>query len=142
LACIPTRGSSRSRATNAASLTLQEFIPCNIDCTTHAILKHGRPLWSCSFRFEKEGDIRVGVEFKRMAPVEAPAALFEAIKLMLRLLDYSGPCNIDYTIRDSGQIALFEINPRFGGTLFLPENRDRLKQALHCLIRTAIQEPA
>jgi carbamoylphosphate synthase large subunit len=59
---------------------------------------------------------------------------------LLAPLRYSGPCNIDYMLRPSGQPAVFEINPRFGGTLFLPENRQHLRQALRCLIETALDD--
>lgn len=127
---------------NPERFAVQEFLPGNVEYTTHAIMKNGRPLWSASFRFEKDGDARVGVEFKTMEPFEPPPALFEAAERILRPLGYSGPCNIDYTLRPSGQVALFEINPRFGGTMFLPENRALLKQALRCLVETAVQAPA
>lgn len=124
------------------SFAVQEFIPGNVEYTTHAVMRHGRPLWSCSFSFEKDSDARVGVEFKTMTSFDPPPALLEAIERILRPLDYSGPCNIDYTIRDSGRIAVFEINARFGGTLFLAENRDRLKEALGCLVEAASQQTA
>jgi hypothetical protein len=127
---------------NPERFAVQEFIPGNVEYTTHAIMKNGRPLWSASFRFEKDGDARVGVEFKTMAPFDPPPAVFEAAERILRPLGYSGPCNIDYTLRASGEIALFEINPRFGGTMFLPENRALLQQALRRLVEAAVQQPA
>jgi carbamoylphosphate synthase large subunit len=77
-----------------------------------------------------------------MTPFDPPPALLEAIERMLRPLDYSGPCNIDYTIRELGRVAVFEINVRFGGALFLAEKRDRLKAALGCLVGAAAQQTA
>src|SRR5204863_1017805 len=104
------------------------------DYTTHVIAKNGRLLWYSSLRFLKDGETRFGLEFKTMEPFEPPPSLLEATERMLRPLNYSGPCNVDYTIRKSGRVAVFEINPRFGGSMFLVQNRDLLKQALTCLI--------
>lgn len=125
----------------AASLprrfAFQEFIPGTTEYTTHAIVQHGRAVWTRSFAFEKEGDARVGVEFRTMAPFDPPPAVLDAVECLLRPLDYSGPCNMDYTLRPSGEIAVFEINPRFGGTLFLPQTRRILTEALACLVAEA-----
>jgi carbamoylphosphate synthase large subunit len=115
----------------------QEFIPGTTEYTTHAIVRHGRAVWTRSFTFEKEGDARVGVEFRTMAPFDPPRAVLDAIECLLRPLDYSGPCNMDYTLRPSGEVAVFEINPRFGGTLFLPQTRPILTEALSCLVAEA-----
>lgn len=118
---------------------VQEFIPGDSDYTTHAIVKDGRVLWSSTLRFLKDGETRFALEFKTMQPVETPPSLLKASERLLRPLGYSGPCNVDYTIRESGQVAVFEVNPRFGGSMFLPQNRDLLKQALTCLIENAIR---
>jgi hypothetical protein len=119
----------------------QEFIPGATEYTIHCIMRHGRPVWSRSFVFEKDGDARVGVEFKSMAPFDPPPAVLDAVERLLRPLDYSGPCNIDYTLRPAGpnavEIAVFEINPRFGGTMFLPQTRRQLTEALTCLVAEA-----
>ena len=76
-----------------------------------------------------------------MARCEPPAAALEALERLLGPIDYSGPCNMDYTLRPSGakagELAVFEINPRFGGTLFLADNRDLLVEALTCLVTQA-----
>jgi hypothetical protein len=119
-------------------LTFQEFISGTTEYTTHCIMQKGRPVWTRSFTFEKDGDARVGVEFKTMAPFDPPPEVLEAMERLLRPLDYSGPCNMDYTLRrsgpETGRIAVFEINPRFGGTMFLPQTRSLLTEALTCLV--------
>ncbi len=117
----------------------QEFIAADIEYSTHCVLERGRVLWFCSFAFERrEGaDIRCGIEFATMRPFTAPAAVLEAIARLLAPLDYSGPCAVDYTVRDDGRIALFEINPRFGGSLMIPENGHHLQAALACIIERA-----
>jgi hypothetical protein len=119
----------------------QEFIPGTTEYTLHCIVRHGRPVWTAAFTFEKEGDARVGVEFRTMARCKPSAVALEALERLLGPLDYSGPCNMDYTLRlsgaSAGELAVFEINPRFGGTLFLADNRDLLVEALTCLVTQA-----
>jgi predicted ATP-grasp superfamily ATP-dependent carboligase len=116
---------------------IQEFFPGEADYTTHAVAKNGRLLWYSTLRFVKNGETRFGLEFKTMEPFETPPGLLEAAERLLHPLDFSGPCNIDYTIREGGRIAVFEVNARFGGSMFLPPNRALLKQALTCLIENA-----
>jgi hypothetical protein len=116
----------------------QEFIPGTTEYTIHCIMRHGRPVWTTSFTFEKDGDARVGVEFRTMAPFTPPPAVLDALERLLHPLDYSGPCNMDYALRPSGEIAVFEINPRFGGTMFLPQTRGLLTEALSCLVTEAL----
>ncbi|MBS0527722.1 MAG: hypothetical protein JSS04_29135 [Proteobacteria bacterium] len=115
----------------------QEFIAGTTEHTLHAIVRHGRPVWSASFAFEKEGDARVGVEFKTMTPFDPPPVVSEALEHLLRPLDYNGPCNMDYILRPSGGVAVFEINPRLGGTMFLPQSRPLLTEALTRLVAEA-----
>jgi len=128
-------------AWNPEHYVVQEFISGQVEYTTHAIIRSGSVLWSYSLQFEKDGDARIGVEFKTMKAFVPPPMLFEAVERILRPMNYSGPCNIDYTIRESGQIAVFEINPRFGGSLFLAENRPYLKEALGRLLEAACAPP-
>ena len=47
--------------------------------------------------------------------------------------NYSGPCNIDFSY-DSSNLKIFEINPRFGGSLMKAENMTLLAQALKAII--------
>jgi carbamoylphosphate synthase large subunit len=72
---------------------------------------------------------------KEIAISDEIRAQFERL---LSPLDYSGPCNFDYKRSDSGEMAVFEINPRFGGTLMKPENIAHLQQALSCIIQNAV----
>jgi hypothetical protein len=117
----------------------QEFVEGETEYATHCVLKRGRVLWVCSFAFEPaEGtDIRQGVEFRTMRPFTPPEALLEAIQRLLGPLDYSGPCNVDYKLSPPDRIAIFEINPRFGGSLMLEANRTRLQAALRCIVEEA-----
>lgn len=118
---------------------VQQCLPAPVEYVTHCVCKGGRILWSCTFSFEKETgqEIRQGVVFKSMTAIDPPAGALVSIERLLLPLAYDGPCNIDYTLTPEGRIAVFEINPRFGGTLMLPINRGYLQQTLSCIIANA-----
>jgi carbamoylphosphate synthase large subunit len=59
-----------------------------------------------------------------------------AFKKIVKYLDYSGPCNIDFKLIN-GDPKIFEINSRLGGSLMLSENRPVLVQILNIIIRNA-----
>jgi hypothetical protein len=121
-------------------VVVQALVPGDVEYTTHAVVRDGRVVWSCSFAFEKDGDVRFAVEYRTMAPFEPPAVLFEAVEALLAPLGYCGPCNVDYKLPAPGEVAIFEINPRFGGTLFVRENRRHLQRALACIVEHAVAE--
>lgn len=118
---------------------VQQCLPTPVEYVTHCVCKGGRILWSCTFAFEKETgqEIRQGVIFKTMSGVDPPAGALAAIERVLLPLSYDGPCNVDYVPKAEGGIAVFEINPRFGGTLMLPVNRAYLQQTLSCIVANA-----
>lgn len=118
---------------------IQQCLPTPVEYVTHCVCKGGRILWSCTFSFEKEAgqEIRQGVVFRSMTAVDPPDGALAAIERLLLPLAYDGPCNVDYALTPEGRIAVFEINPRFGGTLMLPINRGYLQQTLSCLIANA-----
>jgi len=42
--------------------------------------------------------------------------LFDFVEQVCTLLDFNGPCNMDFFITNNGEYCLSEINPRFGGS--------------------------
>lgn len=114
----------------------QELVDGAAEYSTHCIFERGRLLWSCSFVFERLGgdEIRRGVEFDSMREIPSPASALDAATRLLGPLGYSGPCNLDYKLPSPERIALFEINPRLGGSLMLARNLPHLRAALRCLI--------
>src|SRR5436190_4191047 len=122
----------------ANRFVVQEYVPSPVEYTAHCIVVDGRIAWSRGFAFEKEGDIRFADEFRSMAPAPLRPDVAEAIEAILAGLDYRGPCNVDYTFGPDGRLVIFEINPRFGGSLFLPQARQDLQSAFACLIEHAI----
>ncbi len=129
----------RSEPWDGGRFVVQQVVEGPLEYSTHCVCKAGRPLWSATFAFETEDgqEIRRGVDFRSMTAVACPSGAGTAIERLLLPLGYDGPCSVDYTLRPDGAIAVFEINPRFGGTLMLEENLPQLQQALACIVDNA-----
>lgn len=61
---------------------------------------------------------------------------FEVFRKIFELTKFSGPACINFKIVE-GKPVIFEINPRFGGSLFRPRFRTQLLEALRTLIQHA-----
>ncbi len=120
--------------------TLQSVVDGTFEYVTHCVCKDGRILWTCSFECEMEGarDIRRGMDnMKSMRPFSPPQKFLSDFQEILAPLKFSGPCNIDYKLSAAGDVRVLEINPRFGGSLFLPDVVTRLKGSLSCIVDNA-----
>ncbi len=121
-------------------VVLQEWIPGDTECVTHCLCKDGRILWHASFAYPM-GDqpvVRCPANSRQIHSVRTPAAALAAFEAILRPLAYTGPCNIDHKILPNGQIKIFEINPRLGGSLLRPATTRHLAALLSCLLDTAL----
>ncbi len=118
---------------------VQAFVPGAAEHVTHCVCRDGRILWHCIFACEMNHaeQIRSGMDDQTIAPEVAAPRVLEQIGRVLAPLGYSGPCCVDYKLSPAGDIVIFEINPRFGGTLMMPQHIDRLREALACIIRHA-----
>jgi hypothetical protein len=118
---------------------LQAFVPDAVEYVTHCVCRDGRVLWSCSFACTKEhpDQVRAGMDHQTIAPTVAAPHVLDRIAQVLAPLGFSGPCSVDYRLLPGGGMLIFEINPRFGGSLTLPENAGRLSEALACIIDNA-----
>jgi hypothetical protein len=130
---------ARLRATrpwHGEDCILQAFVPSIVEYVTHCVCRGGRILWHCTFACTKQQaeQIRSGMEHQTVAATTIAPRHLEQIAEILAPLGFSGPCSIDYRLSASGDLVIFEINPRFGGTLTLPGHRDRLREALACII--------
>jgi hypothetical protein len=112
-----------------------------VEYVTHCVCRDGRILWHCTFAYEADARdlIRTANMVNPVRPVAASASGLEQIETLLVPLGYCGPCNVDYKISNSGKLAVFEINPRLGGSLMRPENVDYLQGALSCIIEAALR---
>jgi hypothetical protein len=105
----------------------------------HCVCKEGRILWHCVYFYEPQENTLVqspSVKGNRR-PAVAQLGLLAVVESFLTPLAFSGPCNADYTLGPDGEIILFEINPRLGGSLMSQSNIADLRAALSCIIRNA-----
>lgn len=119
---------------------VQAFLPARVEYVTHCVCRDGRILWHCSFACEKRDaeQLRVSMDDQTITPIDTPRQVLDTIGKVLAPLRFSGPCAVDYSLTEEGAMVIFEVNPRFGGTLTLPENAGRLRDALACIIHTAL----
>ncbi len=106
---------------------------------THAVFRRGRLVWSATFERRLEGDLIIrGPETVRAAPqVPTPAVVSRFLGQLAARLAYDGPLNADYKVV-ARHLHIFEVNPRLGGSLMLPEHVDRLAEALEAMIDGAL----
>lgn len=128
-------GGSRELPPNTV---IQSFIYGAKEYATYLMLEEGEILWDASFCYEMEfSDI---VRRPGSAParrVDTPRRILAQFGSFLRPLRYSGPCNVDYKIRPDGDAAIFEVNPRLGGSLMKPANLDLLKAVAGLILQHA-----
>jgi predicted ATP-grasp superfamily ATP-dependent carboligase len=120
---------------------LQSFVAGGPEYVAHCVARNGRVLWHRAYAYEV--DPRAAIRTPGNTGASHPVALaphhLAQIESLLLPLAYSGPCNIDYKLSDAGDIVVFEINPRLGGSLMQPDKIDDLHGALSCIIREAME---
>ncbi len=114
---------------------LQKFVPGNIEYVTHCICKNGKILWDVTYKYQLVDKNNMQSP-KTLLKVATSDNFLKVARRFLEPLLFSGPCNIDYKFNDQGEIVIFEINPRLGGSLLRPEYLSDLKAALECIIET------
>lgn len=103
---------------------VQSYIPGREEFSTYCVCKNGKIQWHTSYSCLKETEqsilcANVLCQRGNFHPLE------EQIKQMQKFLlpvSYTGVCNIDYKLDLQGDIVVFEINPRLGGSLMRPQN--------------------
>jgi hypothetical protein len=117
---------------------LQSLIAGRYDYVTHCICLSGRIMWHCSFEYDLGAENVVRDPWRKPKLFRASELHIAAIEALLTPLSFSGPCNVDYKIIADKKIVVLEINPRLGGSLMRPEHVDYLKEALRCIVTTAL----
>lgn len=120
-------------------VVLQEWIDGRDEFVTHLVCVGGRILWHRTYVYGlKPGEtIRSDARIASKTPVDLAAADLADMERLLIPTGYDGPCNVNFKRRASGRIAVFEINPRFGGSLVRPEARADLAAALAVIVAHA-----
>lgn len=121
------------------NLLLQEYVEGSRDLVTHCVARRGRIVWQASYEYlidpanlVQRPDTIVG---RRRVTLSADDRA--VLERFLQALDYDGPATFDYRRRPDGRLVVFEINARFGGSLFRPDNIDDLRGALQTVIAHA-----
>lgn len=118
---------------------LQALVAGQIEHATYCICKDGAVLWHCTFMTEVASPDTIKSEDNvlRRWTIATPDAIVRQIETVLAPLAYNGPCNLDYKLGPDGKIRVFEINPRLGGSLMIPQYGEELRQALACIVANA-----
>jgi hypothetical protein len=119
---------------------LQELVPGNVEYASFCVCDGGRILWHWTFASAMPGHSVIKTEDndKDRRTVDWPPGVQRQLETVLAPLDYRGPCIFNYKLTDDGRVKIFEINPRFGGSLLQPHQTDRLREAIGCILTRAV----
>lgn len=122
---------------------LQELILGDVEYATSFLCDGGRVLWNWTYVSAMAGlDIVKNEDnSKRRWTIDTPPAALRQLEEVLTRLRYRGPCIVNYKIGPDGIVKIFEINPRFGGSLFRIDCTTELKAALGCLLANTSLTP-
>ena len=128
----------RRRPWRNRPVLLQEYVEGE-DGVLHGVANAGRIVWHCAYRYVLPTDGRIrtpdsifGIERFEVTPAEL--SMFERF---LAPLAYDGPFNIDFRRPAGRGPVILEINPRIGGSLYRPENRDDLRATICAIVAHA-----
>jgi carbamoylphosphate synthase large subunit len=118
----------------------QNLVSGNVEYVCHIVAVEGEILFSNYFEYSM-------LDSERVRGQESPATITDlgpminseiskVFKKIIRHLNYSGPCNIDFKLINSVP-KIFEINPRLGGSLMADKNLPILANVLRIIFRTA-----
>ena len=116
---------------------VQEYVEGDVEYVTHVMCRDGEVLWNVTY----EGPVPTGGRintgpFATNRIVTMEPEVMDVFRKMFKLANYSGPANVNFKLRD-GKPVIFESNPRFGGSMFLPMFRPQLKQSITALLNNA-----
>lgn len=123
----------------------QEYVEGGLEYVLQAVVVRGLLVWHAAFEIVIPPDepIRHPHTEETVRPLEIPARELFVLQSIIAPLNFSGPINFNYRRRPDGSVALFEINPRLGGSLFRPESVPILASAIDAIMRHATwHEPA
>jgi carbamoylphosphate synthase large subunit len=103
------------RNASEKSHVLQEYIFSDEFHVAHVLCEHGEILEALGHHARKTEafDLKRGA-IKNPTRTQLSPAELGVFQKILRKAKYHGPCDIDFDYTSSGQIKIFEINPRFG----------------------------
>jgi carbamoylphosphate synthase large subunit len=116
---------------------VQEYVEGDVEYVTQVMCKDGEILWNVTFEgpVPRDGKVNMG-PFAENKIVTMEPEVLDVFRKIFKLANYSGPANVNFKLRD-GKPVIFESNPRFGGSMFLPMFRPQLKQSITALLNNA-----
>lgn len=125
---------------NEKSYFFQELIFGDVEYVCHIVALKGEILFSYYFEYIMPSSEMIRGWDSPTTKVNRGSDLnfnvSRVFKDVVKHLDYSGPCNIDFKIIN-GYPKILEINPRLGGSLMVNENLPTLTHILKIIIQRA-----
>lgn len=120
-------------------LILQEWIGEDKEFVTHLVCKNGVIFWHRSFAYTHSSTalIKSPESLILTERIQISDELLNVFESIIKSLNFSGPCSIDFKYCGEGNLKIFEINPRFGGSLMRPENADLLAESVGQILALA-----
>lgn len=117
-------------------IVAQEYVEGDLEYVTHVVCKDGEVVWQTTLEGEvpSETGINKGAFAERMSTLD-PNVL-QVFCRIFSLANFSGPACINFKVKD-GKPKIFEINPRFGGSLMLPKFRAQLIESIQAILAHA-----
>jgi hypothetical protein len=94
----------------------QEIIRGRSEFATHILFANDRIVKSLDIKYEFDTDIPIKGQDKALYTVVGKCHFLDLFAKILRSIGFEGLCCVNYKVVD-GRPYIFEINPRFGGTL-------------------------
>jgi len=95
----------------------QELVPGKYEYATHILFSKGKIVHSINIEYTFETDIFIKGKNKQISMKKVSQCLYlSAFSSILNLIGFEGLCCVNYKVIDN-QPLIFEINPRFGGSL-------------------------
>ncbi|MBW8780909.1 MAG: ATP-grasp domain-containing protein [Verrucomicrobia bacterium] len=117
---------------------IQAMVPCLVEYTVNCVCIKGRILWHKVYAYNwASPEIRRAGSGQPVRRGTLSPELQTNLEAILVPLDYTGPCNVDCTWDEAGCLTVFEINPRFGGSLMRRENTADLAACLSVILEHA-----
>jgi carbamoylphosphate synthase large subunit len=118
----------------------QEFVSGDVEYVCHLVALKGKVLFSNYFMYQLP-NLETIRGWQSAIPITKLGVNLNhetsrTIKNVIKHLNYSGPCNIDFKLIN-GIPKIFEINPRLGGSLMVEENLPVLAKILEIVIKNA-----
>ena len=117
---------------------IQEYIVNPIEYVTLIVFKNNNIIESITYQYNYNSNKYVKGAISesdrdKITKINLEQQYLDVFKNILSSLEYNGICNFNFKIKD-GNLKIFEINPRLGGSLMLKNNKNDLITILNSMI--------